>query len=803
MEEELSDIDSVQWLSEEQQQRAFRDGWNALERHLAVVVPHVVRHAMAQPELAAVLGDLSTAQIERRCEELLHFLRRGCMGEWASSEALLRRFGAACSSAKVRFSNLHEIAARVRDQLVVRLVADAAGDAERLAANIGVLQRLLDRALAIIREEYVRAREQLVRARRAETEQALLLSERRFARLSESGLLGILVCDLLGDTKDANDAFLSMVGYTREEMLSGQMRWADLTPPEWQHLDEEAVEQLKERGFTRTWEKEYWRKDGSRLPILVGVAMLNDCECIAFVLDITERRRFEELRGRSVELEAQNLRIQEANRLKSEFLANMSHELRTPLNSIIGFADILFDGEVPADSPKHREFIGHILRSGRHLLQLINDVLDLAKVEAGKLEFRPESVDLSQVAAEVMTILRSTAAAKQTPILLDIEPSINEVVLDPSRLKQVLYNYVSNALKFTPEGGRVVVRARADSPDFVRIEVEDTGIGIAPKDLHRLFVEFQQLDSGAAKKHAGTGLGLSLTRRIVEAQGGNVGVDSVQGKGSTFFAVLPRQAAPRARTSPPVSALTAPEHGTSVLIVEDDDRDRAFLVQTLHRAGYGVETAATGDAALSSCARRTFDAVTLDLLLPDMTGLEVLHRIRKEGKNRRTPVVVVSVAAEQGVVGGFLVHDYLKKPTTSEELLESLKRAAIVPSANNPILVVDDDPAARNLMQTLLVQFGYRVECRADGASALDVVSKQRPLAVVLDLLMPGVDGFEFLARFREQPGNRMVPVIVWTVKDLTLEDHTRLHTLAHSVIAKGQAKPAALVDELHTLLQY
>jgi hypothetical protein len=222
----------------------------------------------------------------------------------------------------------------------------------------------------------------------------------------------------------------------------------------------------------------------------------------------------------------------------------------------------------------------------------------------------------------------------------------------------------------------------------------------------------------------------------------------------------------------------------------------------LGEAGYGVETAATGSQAISSCSRRAFDAVTLDLLLPDMTGLEVLHRIRKEGKNRNTPVVVVSVVAEKGVVGSFRVHDYLKKPTTSEELLDSLKRAGVRPGAKQPILVVDDDPAALNLMQTLLVQFGYQVESRPDGASALAFVEQQCPIAVVLDLLMPGIDGFEFLARFRERPEHRMVPVIVWTVKDLNVEDHTRLHTLAHGVIAKSEAKTAALVEELQSLLQ-
>jgi CheY-like chemotaxis protein len=248
--------------------------------------------------------------------------------------------------------------------------------------------------------------------------------------------------------------------------------------------------------------------------------------------------------------------------------------------------------------------------------------------------------------------------------------------------------------------------------------------------------------------------------------------------------------------------LLAPESGTSVLVVEDEENDRAFLAKTLSNAGYGVETVSSGAQAIASCGRRAFDAITLDLLLPDMTGLEVLHRIRKDGKNLHTPVVVVSVVAEQGVVGGFLVHDYLKKPAGSVELLTSLRRAGVSPSEGLPILVVDDDPSARNLMQTLLTQLGYRVECCSNGASALALVAEQRPLAIVLDLTMPGMDGFEFLAHFREQPQNRMTPVIVWTVKDLTIEDHARLHSLAHGVIAKGPTRPGALIDELQSLLR-
>ena len=240
------------------------------------------------------------------------------------------------------------------------------------------------------------------------------------------------------------------------------------------------------------------------------------------------------------DLDAEKRRAQAANQLKSVFLANMSHELRTPLNAIIGFAKLMAHGKVGPVSAQHQEYLGDILESSSHLLQLINDVLDLAKVEAGKMDFYPEKIVLSRLVREVLDILRTMAAARQIHIELAIDPDCEDLELDPKKLKQVLYNYLSNALKFTPASGRVVVSARAEDTDTVRVEVGDNGIGIRPEDLGRLFTEFHQLDSGASKQYQGTGLGLALTKRIVEAQGGRVGVTSVAGNGSVFFAVLPR-----------------------------------------------------------------------------------------------------------------------------------------------------------------------------------------------------------------------------------------------------------------------
>jgi signal transduction histidine kinase/DNA-binding response OmpR family regulator len=513
--------------------------------------------------------------------------------------------------------------------------------------------------------------------------------------------------------------------------------------------------------------------------------------------EIAERKVLEEeLRAKNRELEEQSRRVQEATRLKSEFLANMSHELRTPLNAIIGFAELMHDGKVGPVSPLHKECLDDILTSSRHLLQLINDVLDLSKVEAGKMEFRPEPLSLERLAGEVRDILRGLAAQKRIRLAVEVDPALGEIVLDAGKLKQVLYNFLSNALKFTAEGGHVTLRARAEGADRFRVEVEDDGIGIRPEDLDRLFAEFQQLDSSAAKTYAGTGLGLALTKRIVEAQGGRVGVSSVHGRGSVFHAILPRVS--RAVAEGPAPLLRAPRGGApTLLVVEDDTRERGWLVETLSAAGYTVEVAATGAAAIERCGERAFDGITLDLLLPDMGGWEVLKAIRAAGPNQATPVVVVTVVVEKGVGAGYAIHDYLAKPVRAEELLASLRRAGLRPATGRPILVVDDDPQARRLMETMLTALGYVTIEATGGEEALALAQREVLAAVILDLFMPGMDGFGFLEHFRGLAAGQGTPVIVWTGRDLTAADHDRLAASAQAVVMKGGT--ARLIEELRT----
>ncbi len=385
-------------------------------------------------------------------------------------------------------------------------------------------------------------------------------------------------------------------------------------------------------------------------------------------------------------LEAQSRQMQEATRLKSEFLANMSHELRTPLNAVLGFAELIAEGIVAPGSAQHKEFVGHILASGRQLLRLINDVLDLTKVEAGRMNFFAERVDPERLVQEVCSVLKAANRQRNVQIATHCDAELNEIVIDPARFKQVLFNYLSNAIKFSGPGGHVDVRIRAEGDDAFRLEVTDDGIGISAEHRPRLFIEFQQLDPGSAKRHGGTGLGLALTKRLVEALGGKVGVESQLGRGSTFYAVLPR------------------------------------------RAQLGVPG-------------------------PRPRNL--------------TPTPLRSVLAE------------------------SAPR----------VLIIDDDVASRRLMEAALKQLGYE-SIGADSAElGLRLVEQMKPEYIVLDLMLPGIDGFQILAKLRADPSQRETPVIVWTMKDLSSDESESLASCAQAVLTKGGNDRSSLVAQLSTVL--
>jgi PAS domain S-box-containing protein len=374
-------------------------------------------------------------------------------------------------------------------------------------------------------------------------------------RLADESSDALLAVSLTGQVLWWNRGAEKLFGYSAHEAVGASLD--ELIVPAGQR--DEARRQLDRSGATASTSSEALRQRRDRSFLHVDVTMRRvdvDGEQPFIAVtgkDVSQLRllREQQAAGNPDERPRPEGRKLEANRRGSEFLGNLSHELRTPLNAIIGFAELMHDGRVGPVSSEHQEYLGDILTSGRHLLQLLNDVLDLAKVDSGEMEFRPEVVDVGKVIFEVRDILRGLTASKRLHIETRVGPDIGLVSVDPERLKQVLYNYLSNAIEFTAEGGKVIVAASSEGPDQFRISVEDTGVGISSDNMDKLFVTFQQPDASAAKRHQGTGLGLALTKRIIEAQGGRVEVKSALGRGSTFAAVLPRVVA--VTTDPPAS----------------------------------------------------------------------------------------------------------------------------------------------------------------------------------------------------------------------------------------------------------
>ncbi len=503
-------------------------------------------------------------------------------------------------------------------------------------------------------------------------------------------------------------------------------------------------------------------------------------------------------------LEATNIQLLEANRHKSVFLANMSHELRTPLNAILGFSELLSDDARRYDVDTQHRFLEQIHSSGKHLLGLINDILDLSKVEAGQMDIHLQEVAVDESVQIVLATVEPLARTKEITLNTEPAPGLH-LVADPSKLKQMLLNLVSNAIKFTPNGGRVTIRTRqVDS--WIEIAVTDTGIGIAKSDLGRLFTEFQQLDAGPGREQEGTGLGLALTKRFAELHGGHVSVESVPGEGSTFILKLPavaKKAIERPAQEPRRVGSSDPSRPL-VLLVEDNPEAAEILAQHLETGGFRVSIARTGNEALAMAKDLKPVAITLDILLPEIDGWEVLTRLKADEATRDIPVLIVTVVDNPALGRALGALDYFVKPVDRGALLSRLEQYTFTTKVKHGdvrVLVVDDESANLESLRALLEPAGFVVLTASGGKEGIDVARSERPQLILLDLLMPEVTGFDVVEALRADKATRSIPIMVLTAKELNDDDKRALNGHVAAVFQRNSVGGAELVEWLRGLV--
>jgi signal transduction histidine kinase/CheY-like chemotaxis protein len=510
------------------------------------------------------------------------------------------------------------------------------------------------------------------------------------------------------------------------------------------------------------------------------------------VLAIQNARLFQEIEEKSRQLEL-------ASQHKSQFVASMSHELRTPLNAIIGLTEMMVTNGARFGTEKAAEPLKRVHRAGQHLLGLINQVLDLSKIEAGKLELNPESVSLAPLIDEVVGTARQLAQQNKNNLVVEAQDKLGAVTVDPMRLRQILLNLLSNACKFTTQGEvKLRVRKVADGRNWVEFAVADTGIGMTAEQQAKLFEEFTQADSSTARRYGGTGLGLAITRKLARMMGGDVMVASEPGKGSVFTVRLPAGPDPVAKAATNGSR---PPSNDCVLVVDDDATARELIAEQLKAEGFSVVTAAGGLEGLKLAKDLRPIAITLDVMMPDLDGWSVLAALRQDADLAEIPVIMITILDEhrRGVALG--AAGYLTKPIDRERLhrMVSRFRASARPTR---VLLVDDDKDQRERLRGWLEGEQWAVQESGNGREALTRLQADKPDVILLDLMMPEMDGFAVVAALQKEPRWCDIPVIVITARDLDAKDRERLNSGVQSVLVKETFRPAELVERIRRLVQ-
>lgn len=554
-------------------------------------------------------------------------------------------------------------------------------------------------------------------------------------------------------------------------------------------------------------EVDYQRGDGTRMWVAFSGAPMHDADgrlvgAVVVVADIDSRKRTEQ------QMEAAKAAAEEANRAKSEFLANMSHELRTPLSAVIGYSEMLQEEMEDLGLESLLVDMRKIEANARHLLGLINDVLDLSKIEAERMDVYVEEFSVEAVVRDVASTVEALIERNGNTFVLDLRDGLGTARTDVTKLRQCLINLLSNAAKFTQSGQVTLVAERREHSgvDMLSFQVKDTGIGMSAEQQARLFERFSQADASTTRRFGGTGLGLSITRAFAHMLGGDISVSSEDGKGTTFTVLLPADYVEEASGGGMLLQGSGEEMLASlpgmVLVVDDDTATRELLTRFLEKNGFRVVTAMDGREGLETARALRPRAILLDVTMPRMDGWSVLRALRSDPELGDTPIIMVTVLDEQNLAFSLGATDYLQKPIDWAALEAAMARFR-PPLCEGPVLIIDDEADARGRMETLITREGWRTVSAKDGYAGLIAVQAERPCLILLDLMMPEMDGFAFLRALRAKPEWSTIPVVVLTAKDITAEDRRRLAGKADRVIQKGQLSLSDLGDAVRALVPH